>query len=719
MSVATLEGNKPVPGDQATGKGTETTETSATESTRPQWAESLGTVEDDLTGGSHEEQKQAGRAIIRIAVDKGEKLRGPDKLTGDTMAEHFAWSPRWWRERLREVREAAGSTKLTVVTDSPASPSTGAPAEAGATADLQADGTKDDATRATEALDERATGANGRHGTTVAGVASTHPAPAASLTSTAVPPVPPTPQTGPDGSTGHADLAVAQHTARGSRGTNPVPVGRPGHAQHPGSRGVTGKTGTATTGPDLHPADVAPSTWPGPTRPAQPTRSSATGWPEPAATAGAGAQPYDHSSTAPQAPSEPASASIEAAAPPRSLQDREEAPVAVADPPLFRQDLASELAAAWGAGEQHARPLQAPRIFQGPATTDIAVASPLPVPTDEPTALLPPPDRTHTEPLPPTAPQTEPSTAQVLAGPLADPALATPAERHQAPTTPQAADDEPASVASTADPNGTLGQAQPVVASHSVPATEITGAAKLQYAFYGTASLFALIGQVWAALDHITVGGGWPTWVQALAMAPALAVIELAGVATSHQADLRRRLGEQAYGYRALSLMAAMVAAGVNLLGHWGEWFPAVGFTGLSVFAYCSWLMQSAARRRDALRATGQMANTAPVFGPIQWIRQPRLTWRARLIAIGEGRGRSESLLLAAERMHRETRDKAIAKAVQKVIKTQKKDANGAIIAAATIDPDTLATALKARTDYAAWTDHLSVDLAPPARDAG
>lgn len=106
MSVATLEGNKPVPGDQATGKGTETTETSATESTRPQWAESLGTVEDDLTGGSHEEQKQAGRAIIRIAVDKGEKLRGPDKLTGDTMAEHFAWSPRWWRERLREVREA-------------------------------------------------------------------------------------------------------------------------------------------------------------------------------------------------------------------------------------------------------------------------------------------------------------------------------------------------------------------------------------------------------------------------------------------------------------------------------------------------------------------------------------------------------------------------------------------------------------------------------------
>ncbi|MEU4607585.1 hypothetical protein AB0F43_31760 [Kribbella sp. NPDC023972] len=716
MSVATLEGNKPVPGDQPTDKGKETT---ATASTRPQWAESLGTVEDDLTGGSHEEQKEAGRAIIRIAVDQGEKLRGPDKLTGDTMAEHFAWSPRWWRERLREVREAADSTKLTVVTDSPASPSAGAPAEAVATADLRADGTEEGATRATEALDERATGANGRDGKTVAGVASPHPAPAASPAPTTVPSVPPTPQTGPDGSTGHADLAVAQHTARGSRGTSQVPVGRSGHVQHPGSRGVTGKTGTATTGFDLHPTDVAPSTWPGPTGPAQPTRSSATGWPERAATADAGAQPYDPPSTAPQAPSEPAPASIEATAPPRSLQDREEAPVIVPDPSLGLQDLASELAAAWGAGEQHARPRQAPRAVQGPVTTDVAVASPLPATSDEPAAPLPPADRTDTAPLPPTAPQTAPSTELSAAGSQAGPALATPAERQQPRATPPVADDEPAIVASTAHANGTLGQAQPAVASHSVPATEITGAAKLQYAFYGTASLFALIGQVWAALDHITIGGGWPTWVQALAMAPALAVIELAGVATSHQADLRRRLGEQAYGYRALSLMAAMVAAGVNLLGHWGEWFPAVGFTGLSVFAYCSWLMQSAARRRDALRAAGQMANTAPVFGPIQWIRQPRLTWRARLIAIGEGRGRSESLLLAAERMHRETRDKAIAKAVQKVIKTQKKDANGAIIAAATIDPDTLATALKARTDYAAWTDHLSVDLAPPVRDAG
>jgi len=101
---------------------------------------------------------------------------------------------------------------------------------------------------------------------------------------------------------------------------------------------------------------------------------------------------------------------------------------------------------------------------------------------------------------------------------------------------------------------------------------------------------------------------------------PAFAVIELAGVTTSHQADLRRRLGEQGYSYRALSLLAAVVAAGFNLAGHWGDWFPAIGFTGLSVFAYCSWLMQSGARRRDTLRAAGQMARTAPVYGVLRWI---------------------------------------------------------------------------------------------------
>jgi hypothetical protein len=227
--------------------------------------------------------------------------------------------------------------------------------------------------------------------------------------------------------------------------------------------------------------------------------------------------------------------------------------------------------------------------------------------------------------------------------------------------------------------------------------------------------LFALIGQVWAALDHIPFPIGWPVLVRALVMAPALAVIELGGVATSHQADLRRRLGEQAYGYRALSFMAAAVAAGVNLLGHWGQWFPAVGFTGLSIFAYCSWLMQSAAQRRDTLRAAGQMATTAPVFGPIQWVLQPKLTWRSRTLAISESLGRTESLKLAEEQIRAEMRKRALVAMLRKVMKNQKKDANAARIALATIDYDRLAASLQERTNYDLWTNHFSADLIPPA----
>jgi hypothetical protein len=70
---------------------------------------------------------------------------------------------------------------------------------------------------------------------------------------------------------------------------------------------------------------------------------------------------------------------------------------------------------------------------------------------------------------------------------------------------------------------------------------------------------------VWAGVEKLPFPHNWPWWAAALVITPAFAVIELAGVTTSHQADLRRRLGEQAYGYRALSLLAAVVAAGFNL----------------------------------------------------------------------------------------------------------------------------------------------------------
>jgi hypothetical protein len=131
--------------------------------------------------------------------------------------------------------------------------------------------------------------------------------------------------------------------------------------------------------------------------------------------------------------------------------------------------------------------------------------------------------------------------------------------------------------------------------------------------------------------------------------------------------------------------MAAVVAAGINLAGHWGDWLPAIGFTGLSAFAYCSWLMQSNARRRDALRAAGKLAATPPVYGVAQWVREPGLTKRARTLAVEHGYGVHESLRVARGEVRTEIRHKALAVALKRrIVELHAGDEIGATIAATT-----------------------------------
>ena len=154
---------------------------------------------------------------------------------------------------------------------------------------------------------------------------------------------------------------------------------------------------------------------------------------------------------------------------------------------------------------------------------------------------------------------------------------------------------------------------------------------------------------------------------------PAVAVIELGGVATAALADLRRRKGEQAYAYRAMSLFAALVALVFNVIGHWRpeERFLAFGFGGLSAFAYVLWLIHSSARRRDVLRNSGQMATTGPVYGVIQWAREPKVTWLARSLALEHGYGLYESLRQAREQMRNTARRVAIAGTVAEYIRSE------------------------------------------------
>ena len=245
----------------------------------------------------------------------------------------------------------------------------------------------------------------------------------------------------------------------------------------------------------------------------------------------------------------------------------------------------------------------------------------------------------------------------------------------------------------------------------------LTGADKVAYAFYATAATAALVGQVWAGVTHIPwPKEGFSPLLKIALVTPAVAVIELGGVATAALADLRRRKGEQAYAYRAMSLFAAIVALVFNVVGHWRpeERFLAFGFGGLSAFAYVLWLIHSSARRRDALRKAGQMATTGPVYGVVQWAREPKVTWLARSIALEHGYGLYESLRAARHQIRNNARRDAIAGTVAEYIRSEHQDERLAKIAETTYDADRLAGMLEERINYEVVTNKLTLAISPP-----
>jgi hypothetical protein len=245
----------------------------------------------------------------------------------------------------------------------------------------------------------------------------------------------------------------------------------------------------------------------------------------------------------------------------------------------------------------------------------------------------------------------------------------------------------------------------------------LTGADKVAYAFYATAAAAALVGQVWAGVTHIPwPETGFSPFLKIALVTPAVAVLELGGVATAALADLRRRKGEQAYAYRAMSFFAALVAVVFNVVGHWRpeERFLAFGFGGLSAFAYVLWLIHSSARRRDALRRAGQMRETGPVYGVIQWAREPRVTWLARSLAIEHGYGLYESLRAAQHQIRNKSRREAIAGTVAEYIRSEHQDERLAKIAETTYDPDRLAGMLEERINYEVITNKLTKAISPP-----
>jgi hypothetical protein len=241
--------------------------------------------------------------------------------------------------------------------------------------------------------------------------------------------------------------------------------------------------------------------------------------------------------------------------------------------------------------------------------------------------------------------------------------------------------------------------------------------------FYGVVLTVALIGSGTAAMH-------WLHWPLPFALA-AVGAAELGGVALSMHANERRQLGERAIAAQLLSAAFAGTAVAVNWFGH-DELGLSAFFAGFSLLGYGVYLLISSAKRRDYLRASGDLDDPAPVYGLIWWCRHPGITRRARALALAnssqrrlevEGKpkgtqpvtpilGRLGSLAAARAEIKAERRQAAIATALRKRI-TEHVGPVMAEIAVQTYDLDEIARRLAVTADYDGLTDIIRADLTP------
>jgi hypothetical protein len=211
-------------------------------------------------------------------------------------------------------------------------------------------------------------------------------------------------------------------------------------------------------------------------------------------------------------------------------------------------------------------------------------------------------------------------------------------------------------------------------------------------AFYLVVLGVSLTGAGLAAAD-------WLDWWAPFAFG-AVGAVEMGGVALSVHADERRRLGERAIAARLLSASVAGGAVAVNWFGHADHVGQAAFFAGMSALGYLVWLIDSSARRRDWLRRSGKLDEPAPVYGLAQWVRHPRLTSRARTLALADpSLGRFGSLAKAREDIRAARRHEAVSAALRKQM-TEDCGEDEAQVVVNIYDPEEVAKRLAAWADY-------------------
>src|SRR5262245_37323094 len=187
-----------------------------------------------------------------------------------------------------------------------------------------------------------------------------------------------------------------------------------------------------------------------------------------------------------------------------------------------------------------------------------------------------------------------------------------------------------------------------------------TGPMHLLAGFYAAMAAIALYGQS----DGLMM---WLHITRPLAVAVGAAIELLAAVLFAFADWRRTHHGEQAVAARALSIAVALGVAAMNYYGHETSVGQRMLFTGASLAGYAVWVLHTNARRRDALRAAGRLAAQPPVYGLAQWLRAPRTTWRARLLATTYPQmGVRESLAAATDELTTAARHAAIEKALRR-----------------------------------------------------
>lgn len=253
--------------------------------------------------------------------------------------------------------------------------------------------------------------------------------------------------------------------------------------------------------------------------------------------------------------------------------------------------------------------------------------------------------------------------------------------------------------------------------------------------FYAVMVAISVYGQTdgiihWRHLHQLALFGGLVHIpARGLALIPAAAVELLAAVLFTF-ADWRRSAKfERALAVRALAVAVAAGVAWLNFVAH-SDAFDRALFVGASAAAFAVVVAHTGARRRDA--HPDQVKRTGPEYGLTQWLAAPRVTVRARQLALAVPDAevetspqatRAGSLALARQQLADEAqarldeqqvrqRDEQITDALRLIL-GKSVDPVTAKLALASFDLGAIAQRVAAGVDNAGMARLLGADLTP------